>query len=185
MNIIESFIQEQIKSLGIATSIPGIKRLTVSSIMKQLAPATFSQFSANSILGAFKKAGFGVRRQWFLQQFRYSGTSAGVFARQATTQRGDQILVRDMPITDINLRHKYSYQLEMMVQGYTSTSPATNRDVDEFAIQKYFFGSDKAMSPREVEKAFTAKFKDTSMSSIRADWSSLVFKRATKRGQQL
>ena len=182
MGILDKLIKAGLKSSGVSRVTPGLRRMTVSGVIKSFDPKIFQTHSANSILNAFKAQNLGVNRQWFLRQFRSAGIAEKVFPVRKPPSSGYRLRAGDLKEAGVNISSKYSYQLIMTVQGFTSTSPTEIRDIDEFGTQVYFFGSETFLSPSQAVKAFKAKFKDGSMASVRAIWDTLQFTGATKRG---
>lgn len=180
MSTLRNIIIRKVKSFVGGRTLPASRRLVVSHIMRELGDRITGQYTANQMLAMLKGQGYGVRRQWFLRQFKYTKETGGNVERQQRQESKTRLRRSDMDYADASLTHNYSYQLEMQVRGYTETSPTSNRDVDEWGQQQYWFGSDKLMSPDEVVEAFKAKFQDQSMAKVDADWSTLQFNKATR-----
>lgn len=185
MPTIATLISSYLKSVGITATTAGIRRVTVTGLIKSLDPQTFKDISANVFLKALRRRGLGVRRQWFLRTFKYIKTSPVEYARQATTPPATRILMRDMPIVDVNLTHKYSYQLSMDVMGRGYIGDEPGEGGTNWEDRQYWFGSDRLMSPREVITAFQERFETGTMARVEADWASLKFIRATRRGTNI
>lgn len=180
-----TWLRKELRSLSPLPSRPGIRRLTVTSLLRSMTPGMFRTTSANQILRGLRGLGMGVRRQWLLQQVRWYAAEEERSARYWKADYDALVHFEPKDLSPVQLSTEYSYQLSMEVTGYPPGYERIDVSQDEIRTQFYWYGSDKLMTPREIEASFAAKFRDTTMKDVKADWETLRFEKASFRGKTI